>query len=356
MNFKEYYSNEKIKLEKEINEFNNTLLKEDNYILNYNLDIFKNLNSNGKLIRGVLVNLGYKLLNKDNLDYSNKLALAYEVFQTSILIHDDIIDNDNFRRGKKTIHYSNYNKYSNYSNDKNELVNLSNSVGICIGDYGLYLSNKIISDSYKNDLNLGNLLSYFNNIVLKTIKGELIDVVLPFESKYNIIKNEDLESNIMDVYKLKTAYYTIVGPLSSGMILAKTTEDKLKDIEKLGEKIGIAYQIQDDILGIYSDNMGKVVGSDIKEFKQTILYSYIICKNESFKDDLLKYYGKEITKESIENIRNLFDKSGAKKYSIDLMNNLYDEAIEILNNISWIKEEDKNILNGLINYLRERNK
>ena len=56
----------------------------------YFLEYFKELNSNGKLIRGILVNLGYSLV-KDNLDYSNYLALAYELFQTSILIHDDML-------------------------------------------------------------------------------------------------------------------------------------------------------------------------------------------------------------------------------------------------------------------------
>ena len=71
----------------------------------------------------------------------------------------------------------------------------------------------------------------------------------------------------MLVYKLKTAFYTIIGPLSLGLILGGIDDEKLEDVKNFGEKIGVAFQIQDDILGIYSD-MGKVIGSDIKEFKQ----------------------------------------------------------------------------------------
>lgn len=357
MNFKEYFSYEKEILEKEIEDYNNCLVEKDSLNLNYNLNLFKKLNKSGKKIRGVLVKLGYKIVNNKDLNYSNKLALAYEIFQTSILIHDDIIDNDDVRRGVKTIHCSNYSKYNNYSKDVDELNNLSKSVAICVGDYGLYLSNKIISNSYKNDPSLGDILNYFNDIVLNTIKGELIDVTLPFESKHNIIPKNDLEKNIFNIYKLKTAYYTIIGPLVLGMILGKSSLEQIKDIEKWGENVGIAFQIQDDILGIYSDEIGKVVGSDIKEFKQTILYSYIVMKNPRYEAELLKYYGNnKLTKDNINIVRQIFTKSGAKEYATNIMNNLYNEAILMLDKITWLKKSDKVLLKEFVDYLKTRNK
>lgn len=352
--FIEYYKNEKENINKLLIEFNNNLLTEKNPIIKENIKLFKELNSDGKCVRGTLVNLGYYLL-KDDKDYSNNLSLAYEVFQTAILVHDDIIDNDNKRRGKDTIHYANVNKYKNYSSDKVELKNLGDAAAICMGDYGLYLSNKIIIDSYNKDNNFGKVLSYFNDTVINTIKGELLDVTLPFRSKYKIEEDKNLEEYIMNIYKLKTAYYTITGPISTGMILAGTTPEQLKDIEEFGELIGIAYQIQDDLLGIYSDKTGKVKGSDIKEFKQTILYSYT-CNTE-YKDKLLKYYGKpNLTEENIKEVEEIFEISGAKEYAEKMMNNMYDTSLNILNNISWIKEDKKNLLRGFIEYLRTRNK
>ena len=157
----------------------------------------------------------------------------------------------------------------------------------------------------------------------------------------------------MLVYKLKTAFYTIIGPLSLGLILGGIEEDKLEDIKSFGEKIGIAFQIQDDILGIYSD-MGKVIGSDIKEFKQTILYSYTM-NNEKYKNELLKYYGKEnITDVEINETRRIFKESGAYDYANNMMNKLYNESIETIKNNKWIKSEDKDILYGFVEYLRGR--
>ena len=343
--FKKYYNEEKEILNNELISFNNELVKENNQILKENLEYFSNLNHNGKMIRGTLVDLGYFLLN-DNRGYSRKLALAYEVFQTSILVHDDIIDKDEKRRGIDTIHYSNYKKYND--------MHLSNSIAICMGDYGLYKANNIIVNNYSNDLNLSKVLNYFNNTVLNTIKGEILDVVLPFKSKNQSIDNDLLEEYIMNIYRLKTAHYTIIGPLSTGLILAGCDENKLNDIKDFGEKVGIAFQIQDDILGIYKDEIGKVIGSDIKEFKQTILYSHI--SKTDYLNELLEVYGKDITDESISKVRDLFKLSGSFDYANNMMNKLYDESIELLNNMSWIKEDKKELLRGFVEYLRERNK
>ena len=344
--FKKYYKEEKSKLEEKITNFNNELIKENNLFIKENLEYFKNLNTNGKLVRGTLVNLGYNLLKED--DYSYDLALAYEVFQTSILVHDDIIDNDNKRRGVDTIHYINDEKYKKYSS---ESKHLGDSIAICMGDYGLYKANEIISKSYENDPNLGKVLNCFNNTVLNTIKGELLDVIIPFESKYIGMDNKVLEDSIMNIYRLKTSHYTIIGPMSVGLLLAGAPNSYLDDIKLFGEKVGIAFQIQDDILGIYSDAMGKVVGSDIKEFKQTILYSHIMTTE--YKDELLKYYGKENT---TEEVRELFKKSKSYDYALDMMNKLYDESLSILDNITWIDNDKKDILRGFVEYLRKRNK
>ncbi len=348
--FNESYLQIKSDLEKVINKYNDNVIKNKNGYLKDNLGLFCNLNRDGKLVRGFLIALGYKISQCKNIEYSYPLALAYEIFQTSVLIHDDIIDGDNLRRGKETIHYHNYSLNKEYNDELAKKT--GDSIAICMGDYGCYEANKQIIKYYKDDKNFAKILDYYNDIVLKTIEGELIDVELSFDGRYKL-KDTNLYDNIMTIYKLKTAYYTIVGPLNLGLILGGIDSDKLKEIEEFGEKIGIAFQIQDDILGIYND-MGKVIGSDIKEYKQTILFSYTVEKEE-YKNDLLKYYGKEnISKEEIDKVRDIFKKSGAFQYANTLMNSMYDESVNILNNIKWIKDDDKRILEGFVEYLRKR--
>lgn len=351
--FKEYYKKEKSIIEKEIND-SSLLWNDKEAVIAENLKFFQELNLEGKRVRGVLVKLGYKLLN-DDTNYSNKLALAYEVFQTAILVHDDIIDKDLTRRGKDTVPYANYKRYKDYSEDENELKDFGNSLGICVGDYGLYQANKIIIDNYANDSNFAKVIACFHDTVLNTIRGELLDVALPFQSKHQMLPKSKLQEAIQNIYRLKTAHYTIIGPLAVGLLLAGGDEKQIEDITAFGEKVGIAFQIQDDILGIYSDDMGKVKGSDIKEFKQTILYAHV--SETEYYDELLKYYGKEdISDEAIKKVQDLLEKSGSKKYAEYLMNDYYEQGLNVLKDISWMEETEKDLLVGFVEYLRIRNK
>ena len=342
------YNKIKKDLNQIIKEYNELLVSKTSGYLKENLEYFNDLNSDGKLIRGFLIALGYKIL-KENINYSYYLSLAYEIFQTSILIHDDIIDDDNLRRGKKTIHYTNYLKYKSLNELESKKV--SESIGICLGDYGIFKVNEIITNHYKEDPNFSKLFDYYNKMVLKIVEGELMDIILSLEGKYKQIEN--LENNLKIIYKLKSAFYSIIGPLSLGLILGGIDDNKLEEINIFGEKLGIAFQIQDDIFGIYSDN-GKVIGADIKEFKQTLLFSYTM-KNEKYKNDLLKYYGKEnIGEKEVNETRRIFKESGAYDYATNLMNKMFNEGIAIIKKIDWIKEEDKNIIYGFIEFLKQR--
>lgn len=350
--FLKYYNDTKNNLEKYIDQFNKEILKEENNIIKDNLKQFANLNSDGKLIRGVLVNLGYKMI-KEESNYSYPLALAFEVFQTSVLIHDDIIDNDNLRRGKTTIHAYNYDKYYRLTKSSKSKT-LADNLAICVGDLGFYKSNYIISNSYKDDSNLGAVLNYYNEVVINTIRGEILDVALPFNEEFDL-GDSNLEKNILEIYKLKTAYYTIVGPLSLGMILGGANKERLKDIEKIGYNLGIAFQLQDDLLGIYGDEIGKPVGSDIEEFKQTLLYAYT-KKNRKYYDELLKVYVQKLNEKNLLKVRKIFQDSGAYTYTQDMINKLYEESIKELNEIDWLRKEDKIIIEGFIQYLKNRRK
>lgn len=350
--FNKFYKDTTTKINKELTKYNNNLLKNKEGYLEEHLINFANLNSDGKLIRGLLIALGYKMATNKNVSYSFPLALAYEIFQTAILIHDDIIDEDNLRRGKETIHHI-YHK-NNKKYDDNLAKKIGDSIAICMGNYGYFEANRIIAQNYKDDKNLAKIIDYYSDIVLKTIEGEIIDVELSFDSKYKIDET-NIEENIMLIYKYKTAYYTIIGPLNLGLILGDIDSKKQKDVASFGEKIGIAFQIQDDILGIYND-MGKVIGSDIKEYKQTLLFSKTI-ENKKYRNELLKYYGKEnITTKEIEEVRRIFKESGAFEYASNMMNKLYDEAQKEIKNNKWLSLEDKNILDGFIEYLRNRKK
>lgn len=343
-----YYKKTKNKIEHEMSKFNKTM-SSNNKTINNSINKLVNINNSGKCIRGTLIDLGYKLYKND--DYSLPLSSAYETFETSILIHDDIIDNSPLRRGKKTIHEEYKEEFKDYSIDSTPT-----SLALCLGDLGFFYINNYIINKYKNDKNLTKLLNYYNDIVIDTIKGEILDVYLPFVEKND--KNHILdEKDIFEIYRRKTSIYTIVGPFILGMILGNAKKKEIEQFKEILEPLGIAFQIKDDILGIFSDNntLGKPVSSDIEEFKQTILYSYIKINKKEYLNELLKYYGNKTNKDSILKVQEILIESGSYQNAIDSMNSLFNESKQYIINLN-IKQNIKNILLGFIKYLELRKK
>lgn len=353
LEFYTFYKKEKEVFELEIEKYNNNYKEEkDNLIVKDAIEKFININCGGKYLRATLIALGYKIFSKCDDQKYLPLSIAYETFQTSILIHDDIIDNAIKRRGKDTIPTTYKKEFTNnYIGDK-----VANDLGICLGDLGFYLANKIIINSYSKNTNILNVLDYYNNVVIKTIKGEIIDIKLPYDIKYE--GKNCTEKAINEIYRLKTSWYTIVGPFCLGAILAGKNQYNLKIYEKILEKIGIAFQIKDDIIGIYGDSsyIGKSTSSDISEFKQTILYSYIFNQKNEYLEELNKYYGKEnLIENENKKVKQIFMESGALNYANEIMNNLFDESIELIKNID-LQQEYKEIILGFIYYLKIRQK
>lgn len=344
--------------EKQMSNYNDIYSMEDNRLLQEAMDQFVLNNSNGKYLRAFLVSLGYHSFGKNDDEYI-PLSLALEIFQTSILIHDDIIDKALVRRGVPTIPVR-YNKiYSDALKDGkdfyNERESISNSMALCIGDLGLYLANQMILKKYSNNSNLGDVLGYYNDIAIMTCKGEMLDVILPFYEKY-YGDVSDLENQIFDIYRLKTGWYSVVGPFVLGSILAGVKGDKIHMLEDALMNLGVAYQIKDDLLGIFGteEGLGKSVYSDVEEYKQTILYYYVI--NTEYKDEFLELYGTEMNIEKSEKIKEILDKSGAKKYAVDTMDKLFQESFNDILKLDFLDSHYKKILLGFAEYLRVREK
>ncbi len=348
--FYTYYVNIRERLDKKIREVNKTFIKpNDNHIVKDAVNKFSYLNCDGKYIRSFMIDMAYNLNNKENSNYADYLSLAYETFETAILVHDDIIDNAKTRRGKKTIPTL-YNDYFDNKNSKE----LANSLAICLGDYGFYESILMISKEYASNKNIAKIIETYSNIVLNTIKGEIIDVYLPFKEKHYNEDSIGLE-DILEIYKMKTSWYTIVGPFTLGLLLAGTNEKLIKEFEEALLPLGIAFQIKDDLLGVYSDSnvLGKD-SNDISEYKMTILYYYAMKSN--YKKELLKYYGKnKLSDSDIDKVRDIFNKSGAYEKSVSYMNELFKECINKLEKIN-INKEYKDMLLGFVNFLELRDK
>ena len=141
------------------------------------------------------------------------------------------------------------------------------------------------------------------------------------------------------------------------MLLGNSKEKDIKMFEELLEPIGIAFQIKDDILGIFSEQntIGKSNTSDIEEFKQTLLYSYIKIYKKEYLDKLLTYYGNKTNINDLKEVQNILIESGSLDYSNNKMNELFELSKLKLKTLN-IDLTIKNILLGLITFLELRKK
>ncbi|EKD44047.1 MAG: Geranylgeranyl pyrophosphate synthase [uncultured bacterium] len=293
----------------------------------------------GKRIRGSLILLGYKIAGKKKCSDILSAAVAYEIFQTAILAHDDIIDKSPTRRGRPSLH-------TTLGSD-----HLATSYAICLGDVGFFLAYQILNE-LNCDTKLKNLaLSNFSDTMLNTTIGEILDIKLSAE------KTKD-EQDTLTMLDLKTAWYTVVGPLQLGAILGGADKKLLKNIKEFGKNLGIAFQIQDDILGTFGDptKTGKSVDSDIKEGKSTILISHALSHaNNADKKILTQAYGSQsITDDEIQIVRDIMVRTGSLKYAELSLEKLSKSAIKLIPKLTK-KAEFKNLLNGLVDYIVKRN-
>ena len=262
----------------------------------------------GKRIRPLLFILGYLgYTKKKNVSYKNLLrtALSFEFLHAFLLIHDDIIDNSDLRRGKPAMH-----KMLNSKLKTNKDNILGKNLGIVVGDILYAISINSFLSLPEDTKRKEKALKLFTKMASTTGIGEFIDIVngdLPIEK---IAKNA-----IELTYILKTAKYTFEGPLVIGATLAGARSKELSKLSILGINLGKAFQIQDDLLDIFSSpkKTGKPIFSDLMEEKKTFLthYTYINL-NKKDKTIFKRYFNKKNkTKKDTNTIFNMIKKTDA---------------------------------------------
>jgi len=315
-------------------------------------DLFEQ-NRDGKRIRGAMIKLGEKIASGSD-QYFLEVAAAYELFQTSILVHDDIIDRSETRRGRKTIHAASAETQFARDPDMEKARHFGVSRAICIGDYGMFEANYQLAHAQVDDTTKVRLLKEFANIQLVTLEGEITDVMLPYEPIDPAQNYDDYTYAVNQIYRDKTAWYTLAGPLAIGAICGGGSfelETKLRDIAL---PLGIAFQIKDDLLGMYASDeiLGKPAISDLHEAKQTFTYGYAYKYATALQREVLdRLYGKQdATQDDLQTVREIFTATGAKEFSENKIAELSQESLGLIGELDT-DDQCKALLRGLVYYL-----
>ena len=290
------------------------------------------INQNGKRIRPVACLLVANIYT-DDIQKALPVAYAIEMFHNFTLMHDDIMDDAEIRRAAPTVHT----KYN---------VNTA----ILSGDLMMIMSYKYLINCCTDLILKDKLMNLFTDTAIEVCEGQQYD--MDFESKKEVSLSEYLL-----MIKLKTAVL-LAGTFKAGALIGGASDKDAEHFYKFGLNLGLAFQIQDDILDTFGnqDAFGKKIGGDIIQNKKTYLYLKALeLADAGQKAKLLSLYGKTDIPDSekIEKVKEIFEKLNVKKHAEDLVAELTENAFDHYHALP-LPEEKLTELKKLAEYLLKR--
>lgn len=282
----------------------------------------------GKQIRPLLVMMAYDMF-KDGVEFTLDAAMAVEVFHNFSLMHDDVMDDASLRRGKQTTHE----KYD---------VNTA----ILSGDVMIIKSYSLLSQYNER----ADLLKCFNKMAIELCEGQRLD--MDFETIDNVA--------IMDYITMITNKTSVLlaCSLQLGGILAEASQSDQLHLYEFGKNIGIAFQIQDDVLDTYGNPkaVGKKQGGDILQNKKTYLYLKALeLSTEAQKKELIALYNNSEIEDDfkINEVKKRFNSLVVEEYANQVKEAYYDLAISHLKQVQ-VNDAKQDALKQLANFMIKR--
>ncbi|MFD2872110.1 polyprenyl synthetase family protein [Mucilaginibacter ximonensis] len=292
--------------------------------------IYYILSMGGKRMRPALLLMACDLFGGD-VEKAVPPALAIEVFHNFTLMHDDIMDKAPLRRGKTTVH-----------------ERWNQNAAILSGDVMLIEGYKLMMQV--EDRLLRTILNVFNDTAVGVCEGQQLD--MDFE-----IRNDVKIDEYIYMIRLKTAV-VLGGALKIGSLLGGAEMKDAELIAEFGENLGLAFQLQDDILDVYGspEKFGKQVGGDIISNKKTyLLLKSLELANVEQSTELNKWInaGSFDNQQKVEAVTGIYNAVGVKQHAEDTMHAYADKAFEALEKLN-LPEENKQYLRGFADSLMVR--
>ncbi|WP_020611160.1 polyprenyl synthetase family protein [Sediminispirochaeta bajacaliforniensis] len=316
--------------------------------------LLADFSTRGKMIRGSLVSLGAGLVAGDAPPAALPLGAAMELFQSALLIHDDIMDRDTMRRGQSTVHHYYALEAAKYGTD--DAARLGESLGICAGDVAIFLAFSLVNEAGRIAGNRHELVGLFSREMSIVGTAQMSDVA------WSDGWGDPNLAEVISLYRYKTGRYTFSLPLSAGALIAGADRRFRDLLEAYGELLGILFQIRDDELGLFgeSEEVGKPIGSDIAEGKKTLFYLMLKKAAEGEALSVLeRIYGKGTAGiDEVRQIRKIAVSTGVLSSVETMMDDYKRKAEAVLDQILSLgigREPWSGYLRQLLDYVCRRN-
>lgn len=289
------------------------------------------LSIGGKRIRPVLMLLAYNLF-KDDPESILMTACGLETYHNYTLLHDDLMDNADVRRGKPTVHKK-----------------WNANTAILSGDSMLVLAYQRIAECAPDKLKA--VLDLFTETALQIGEGQQYD--MDFEDRTDVTEEEYIE-----MIRLKTSVL-LACAVKMGAILADAPKADADNLYAFGEKMGLAFQLQDDLLDVYGDPkvFGKATGGDIVSNKKTfMLINACQLAGDAERSELMKWItAKDFDREEkIAAVTHLYDKIGIRELCEEKINFYFDESRKYLALLNVPEERKEQIRQFTLDMMKRK--
>ena len=290
------------------------------------------LSLGGKRIRPVLMLLAYNLYKDHPADIMMQ-ALALETYHNYTLLHDDLMDNADLRRGHETVH-----------------KRWDANTAILSGDSMLVLAYQRMQQC--DARHLPAIMQLFTETALEIGEGQQYD--MEFETRNDVTEDEYIE-----MIRLKTSVL-LACATKMGAILADASDADAELLYKVGEQMGLAFQLQDDLLDVYGDTavFGKAIGGDITSNKKTyMLINAVLRANDEQRTELTRWIEAKVfdRQEKIAAVTRIYDAIGIRQLCEEKINFYFNEARKYLDQVSVGNDRKQHLL-SYMNEMMHRDK
>ena len=262
------------------------------------------------------------------------ICTALEIFHAAALVHDDILDQSDTRRGAPSVHKS-FEKLHTDASWAGSPERFGVAAGVIVGDLLLSWSSELFGTALQGAPSAAiqdACRDQFAKMRIEVMAGQYLDVLEENAAATRALDEAVGRANRVMLYK--TAKYSIEAPLLIGAAFAGADEDMLKALSTFAIPLGLAFQLRDDILGVFGDPAvtGKPAGDDLREGKRTVM---IGLTRETLLPSLAKVFdemlaSRSLNPDQIKFLQNSIVESGALAKTERMMNDLADQSLEAL--------------------------
>ncbi len=280
----------------------------------------------GKRLRPAFAYWGWRGAGGDDSPEIVRTAAALEWVQACALIHDDVIDRSETRRGKPATHqaFAQHHRAAGWRGDSDTY---GSSMAILLGDLALIWAGAMIRAGGFSPQVLASAWPAYDAMRLEVIAGQCLDLASQVHGAPDVTR-------AMRVVRYKTAKYTVERPLHFGGALAGASSELVAVYSKYGLPLGEAFQLRDDVLGVFGDptQTGKPAGGDLREGKRTALLAMARERtNQRGLSILDKYVGNpDLTEKPLAELRDIIVESGALAELERMISTLGEQAVQAL--------------------------